>query len=1122
MNIFPFSPALLFLKLVLTLTAAAGHNPTELAGDISINCGSIGASSARNGREWIGDVQLKLSSLLQIQGSSTTSAAAHKLISGDPIPHKTARVSRSQFSYAFRLKLGQKIIRLHFNPSLYRGYKSSRDLFTVEAGSFTLLSNFRASITAGALGVKSFSKEFCLNLQENQQLNITFSPEIGQLVDTYAFINGIEIISVPASLSYFQGGDVGVQVVGHKSLVYVDRHNFDGMFPKWALQKAYKRKNETWKIGVDVGFRYLIRLHFSELGIKISQNGELVFQVLINGMIVETNIDMVKKGDESNIRWYRDYMVMMRGHKTEGKRDLLISLQSYDDLIDGDGLVSGFEIFKLSNPDNSLASPNPSHPAQDSPPKTIQTLLLVFGQRNAIATIAIIILSLANIIVHNFREYWEANGTKEENKPSARAELICRRFSLVQIQLATRNFSDALLIGKGGFGKVYQGLIDKGQTTVAVKRLKSNSRQGSSEFLTEIETLSELRHVNLVSLIGYCNERGEMILVYDYMAGGTLSDHLYKLQRESNTCPSLTWKQRLNICIGAGRGLDYLHTGHGVIHRDVKSSNILLDEKLVAKVSDLGLAKPEDKNKLQSHVSTNVKGTRGYLDPHYCNTCKITRKSDTYAFGVVLFEVLCGRPAVESWLPEEERVLTKWGRDKICKGQVDQIVDKSLREEISSNSLKIFVGIAERCMHDEPKNRPTMSQVVQQLELALDQQDKKQVSSVLNEIASASDDIISPCNNENGRSVKTGKPINITPLPEEQTNSVVVNGKLPYRKRDGATMQKPSRIWSWDVFWNRARLSKKNELATNARNEVIIFTDIGVPLTYENVIRATGSFHINNCTGKGGFGAIYKAEIAPGVIVAVKRLAAGRFLSVDQFNAEIKILGRVHHPNLVTLIGYHASENEMFLIHNFISGGNLERFIREKSTEPSVDWRILHKIALDISRALTYLHHECIPRVLHRDVKPSHILLDEHHNARLSGFGEARFLEASETGTTTSVAGTYGYVAPEYAMTCRVSDKADVYSYGVVLLELVSDKRALDPSFSSYGNGFNIVDWACMLLKEGRAKEFFAAGLWDAGSHDDLMEVLHLAVVCASNSLSIRPSMKQVVKRLELLQPPSS
>ncbi|KAL8471749.1 hypothetical protein ACS0TY_029113 [Phlomoides rotata] len=321
-------------------------------------------------------------------------------------------------------------------------------------------------------------------------------------------------------------------------------------------------------------------------------------------------------------------------------------------------------------------------------------------------------------------------------------------------------------------------------------------------------------------------------------------------------------------------------------------------------------------------------------------------------------------------------------------------------------------------------------------------------------------------------------------------------------------------------FYTRKWKPRSRVSVGTVRKEVIVFTDIGVPLTFENVVRATGSFNASNCIGSGGFGATYKAEIAPSVLVAIKRLAIGRFQGVQQFDAEIRTLARLRHRNLVTLIGYHASETEMFLIYNYLPGGNLEKFIQERSSR-AVDWRVLHKIALDISYALAYLHDQCVPRVLHRDVKPSNILLDEDYNAYLSDFGLARLLGTSETHATTGVAGTFGYVAPEYAMTCRVSDKADVYSYGVVLLELLSDKKLLDPSFSSYGNGFNIVAWAHMLLRQGRAKEFFTAGLWDAGPHDDLVEVLHLAVVCTVETLSNRPTMKLVVRRLKQLQPPS-
>ncbi|XVF33033.1 hypothetical protein REPUB_Repub17cG0133400 [Reevesia pubescens] len=302
------------------------------------------------------------------------------------------------------------------------------------------------------------------------------------------------------------------------------------------------------------------------------------------------------------------------------------------------------------------------------------------------------------------------------------------------------------------------------------------------------------------------------------------------------------------------------------------------------------------------------------------------------------------------------------------------------------------------------------------------------------------------------------------------------------------------------------------------RKEVVTCNNIGVHLTYENVVRATSCFNLQNCIGSGGFGATYKAEITSGVVVAIKWLSVGRFQGVQQFAAEIKTLGRVQHPNLVTLIGYHFSEAEMFLIYNYLPGGNLAKFIQERSRR-TTEWSVLHKIALDISRALTYLHDECVPRVLHRDIKPSNILLDNNFNAYLSDLGLARLLGTSETHATTDVAGTLGYVAPEYTMTCRVSNKADVYSYGVVLLELFSDNEVLDPSSTSYGDGFNIVTWASMILGQGRGCEFFTAGLWDSEPQHDLVEVLHLAVMCTGEYLSSRPSMRQVAQRLKAIQP---
>ncbi|BBN19891.1 hypothetical protein MPTK1_8g14620 [Marchantia polymorpha subsp. ruderalis] len=320
------------------------------------------------------------------------------------------------------------------------------------------------------------------------------------------------------------------------------------------------------------------------------------------------------------------------------------------------------------------------------------------------------------------------------------------------------------------------------------------------------------------------------------------------------------------------------------------------------------------------------------------------------------------------------------------------------------------------------------------------------------------------------------------------------------------------------LFQCTRQRSPTSHCPTPGRKEVVTFMTIHCQMTYESVVRATGNFSIDNLIGNGGFGATYKAELRPGFLVAVKRLAIGRFQGVQQFDTEIRTLGRIRHPNLVTLIGYHASQDEMFLIYNYFPQGNLETLIH--SERGDMDWHTRHSIALRIAEALAYLHDECVPRVLHRDIKPSNILLDDNLNAHLSDFGLARLLGTSETHATTDVAGTFGYVAPEYAMTCRVTDKADVYSYGVVLLELLSNKRALgDPSFFEFGDSFNIVSWACLLIRQERAHEVFTVGLWEQGPEDTLLETLKLAVLCTVDSLSIRPSMKQVVNGLKRLQP---
>ncbi|XVF71284.1 hypothetical protein PTKIN_Ptkin12aG0024600 [Pterospermum kingtungense] len=309
------------------------------------------------------------------------------------------------------------------------------------------------------------------------------------------------------------------------------------------------------------------------------------------------------------------------------------------------------------------------------------------------------------------------------NPAAALPEEIVRQFSLAKIKAATNNFHEDLVIGRGGFGRVYRGFFYDENLVVAVKRSNPESRQGFNEFQTEVKLLCQLRHQNLVSLIGFYHDEDEMILVYEYMRNGTLRDHLY-----GSGYDPLPWKQRLEICIGVARGLHYLHSGakQAIIHRDIKSSNVLLDDNWVSKLCDFGLSKLRSRNKSKSleKIDSIVKGTFGYLDPEYARRSELTEKSDVYSFGVVLFEVLCGRKVIDSRVNEYQRNLVRWARWSIGIGTIYNIIDPYLKGRIAPECFKLFVDIAYSCTCSEGNTRPDMGEVEVMLESALELQEK--------------------------------------------------------------------------------------------------------------------------------------------------------------------------------------------------------------------------------------------------------------------------------------------------------------------------------------------------------------------------------------------------------------
>ncbi|XP_052880795.1 receptor-like protein kinase FERONIA [Gossypium arboreum] len=559
----------------------------------------------------------------------------------------TARVSHSEFKYTFPVTLGQKFVLLYFHAASYKEYDRSKAFFPVKAGSFTSLKNFSASLVTNSKGRNWFPREFCLNVEDNEVLDLVFTPSRSASNDTYAFINGIEIVSMPTNLYYIQPDSQYVPFIGQRypfpvenvtALEMAYRLNVGGqslspiddtgLFRLWSDDFFYMTKNSyvtvntsvpinyimiqrytapemvyrtartigpsltynekhnlSWRLLVGSGFKYMVRLHFCEPQDLINSPGDRTFKVSINSQTAEENADVLMWTRHGRVPIFKDYVVF----------------------VSKEYITIDFILFIILSAKSKKRS-------------------LLIACVGCVASLITIISLLVCMVVRRQRKgtswlcWWVNQNEGKSTRTSLLPDELCRYFSLDEIKATTNNFHDDLVVGKCGFGKVFKGFIDEGEKIVAIKRLNLESSQGIGEFLTEIEMLFQLRHVHLVSLIRYCNEKQEMILLYDFMSNGTLSDHLYST---SFAYDPLIWKQRLEICNGAVIGLNYLHTEvrHTIIHRDVKTSNILLDDKFTVKVSDFGLSKEDPKDEM---LITGIKGTCGYMDPEYARGHKLT------------------------------------------------------------------------------------------------------------------------------------------------------------------------------------------------------------------------------------------------------------------------------------------------------------------------------------------------------------------------------------------------------------------------------------------------------------------------------------------------------------------
>ncbi|CDY67402.1 BnaCnng54760D, partial [Brassica napus] len=724
----PFLVLLLLLLFLSCYTSSALFTPPD---NYLISCGSS-QNITYQGRTFVPD-SLHPSLVLKTGNSSVaTTSSSNASIS----IYQTARVFSGLASYRFKItSLGRHWIRLHFSPINWNLNSAS---ITVVTDDFVLLNNFSFKSHNGSY----IFKEYAVNVTSDL-LTLTFIPWNGSVV----FVNAIEVVSVPDSLipdqalalnpsSPFSG-------LSHLAFETVYRLNMGGplltsendtLGRQWENDAKYLHVNSsvlvvtanpssikysasvtqetapnmvyatadtmgeeanvaspsfnvTWVLPVEPEFRYFVRVHFCDV---VSQAlNTLVFNLYVNDDLALGSLDLSTLTNGLNVPYFKDFI---SNASVESPRVLTVSVGPDSQADITNATMNGLEVLKICNEAKSLSGLSSVKSLLPGGSDSKKTEVIIGSAVGAFAAVLLIAVCCYCCLAASRKKRLTSpqeggngngNGNGHPCCISLASTHLGRVFMFQEIMDATNKFDESSLLGVGGFGRVYKGTLEDG-TKVAVKRGNPRSEQGMAEFRTEIEMLSKLRHRHLVSLIGYCDERSEMILVYEYMANGPLRSHLYGAE-----LPPLSWKQRLEICIGAARGLHYLHTGasQSIIHRDVKTTNILLDENLVAKVADFGLSKTGPSLD-QTHVSTAVKGSFGYLDPEYFRRQQLTEKSDVYSFGVVLMEVLCCRPALNPVLPREQVNIAEWAMAWQKKGLLDQIMDSYLTGKVNPASLK--------------------------------------------------------------------------------------------------------------------------------------------------------------------------------------------------------------------------------------------------------------------------------------------------------------------------------------------------------------------------------------------------------------------------------------------------
>ncbi|URE27542.1 Cysteine-rich receptor-like protein kinase [Musa troglodytarum] len=443
-----------------------------------------------------------------------------------------------------------------------------------------------------------------------------------------------------------------------------------------------------------------------------------------------------------------------------------------------------------------------------------------------------------------------------------------------------------------------------------------------------------------------------------------------------------------------------------VYEYDIKASNILLDADMNPKITDFGFAKLFDVDQTQA-ITNRVVGTFGYMAPEYVMHGKYSIKSDVFGFGVLVLEILTGRKSSGSYNPEVIEVLLSYAWEKWREGSALEIVDPTLGAHYQRSDLLRYMHIGLLCVQEKPNDRPTMSIVVVMLN-----------SETLSLRAPSRPGFYLGNGGRNTnfdpRKKKTILAISISAVSAVLLLSIIYACSMRLRKQ----ILKPP-------------YATDSEQATQVESLLFDLSTLRV---------ATVNFSEENKLGEGGFGAVYKGVLPDGRVIAVKRLLnSGQGLG--ELKNELALVAKLQHRNLVKLLGV-CLEEEKMIVYEYVPNTSLDKFLFDPVRGEQLTWGIRYKIICGIARGLLYLHEESQLKIIHRDLKACNILLDADMNPKISDFGSAKLFDGEQTqGMTSRVVGTYGYMAPEYVIHGQFSIKSDVFSFGVLVLEILTGRK---------------------------------------------------------------------------------